>query len=121
YPAADGNKYRRRVLRAQSAQSPSVPASFADHLVSLSTGPVTGTATLRPEETFSSFGEGRKCPRRLRATRTGDKENRGSFRCGFSSGFYRGPHPLSNELALLLTFASTVLPERQSPGSLPLR
>src|ERR1700739_936488 len=30
-------------------------------------------------------------------TRTGDTEIRGSFRCGFCSGFYRGPHPVSIE------------------------
>src|SRR5581483_1354741 len=29
--------------------------------------------------------------------RTGDTEIRGSFRCGFCFGFYRGPHPVSNE------------------------
>src|ERR1051326_1303749 len=30
-------------------------------------------------------------------TRTGDTEIRGSYRCGFCSGFYRGPHLVSNE------------------------
>src|SRR5579859_6927202 len=30
-------------------------------------------------------------------TLTDDTEIRGSFRCGFCSGFYRGPHPVSNE------------------------
>src|ERR1700751_5203194 len=43
-------------------------------------------------------------------TRTGDTENRGSFRCGFCSGFYRGPHPVSNECEPLPESVSTDAP-----------
>src|SRR5579871_1505120 len=43
-------------------------------------------------------------------TRTGDTENRGSFRCGFCSGFYRGPHPVSNERGPLPKSVSTDVP-----------
>src|ERR1700721_3161952 len=68
------------------------------------------------------LGEGRKWSASFfRITRTGDKENRGSSRCGFSFGFYRGPHPVSNELAPLRRFAWTVWPELPPPVSLPRR
>src|SRR5580704_14797541 len=45
---------------------------------------------------------------RSRSTQTGDKEIRGSSRCGFYSGFYRGPHPLSIARAPLRKFVLTV-------------
>src|ERR1700678_820552 len=48
--------------------------------------------------------------------RTGDKEIRGSSHCGFYSGFYRGPHPLSNEHAPLPTSVLTVAPALPNPG-----
>src|ERR1035437_104060 len=55
-------------------------------------------------------GSGRIEMVRIIITRTGDTENRGSSRCGFLSGFYRGPHPVSNERALLRTAVLIVCP-----------
>src|ERR1700733_12632520 len=57
----------------------------------------------------------------FRFTRTGDKESPGSFRCGFSFGFYRGPHPVSNERELLRTSVLTVVRETPARGSVPHR
>src|SRR5450432_2865764 len=50
-------------------------------------------------------------------TRTGDTENRGSFRCGFCFGFYRGPHPVSNERGPLPESVSSAGRGRQSRDS----
>src|SRR5580658_2976625 len=50
------------------------------------------------------------------ATRTGDTENRGSFRCGFCCEFYRGPHPVSNERGPLRKSVLTAGPGLQSHG-----
>src|SRR5581483_445680 len=53
--------------------------------------------------------------------RTGDTENRGSFRCGFCSGFYRGPHPVSNERGPLPESVWSAGRALQSHDSTPLR
>src|SRR6202044_1844182 len=48
---------------------------------------------------------------------TGDKKIRGSSRCGFVFVSYRGPHPVSNELAQLRTSVLIVGPARRVHGS----
>src|SRR6202162_6059019 len=74
-----------------------------------------------PKHRLHSSGSVESGPRLFQSTRTGDKENRGSSRCGFLFGFYRGPHPLSNERAPLRTSVLTVEPVLPTPGSLPRR
>src|SRR3984893_4051963 len=68
-----------------------------------------------PRRNAKLAGEDRKWPTFVfrtysGLTRTGDTENRGSFRCGFCSGFYRGPHPVSNECGSLPESVSTDAP-----------
>src|SRR5579862_6723284 len=61
--------------------------------------------------------EGSKKPAQSGLTRTGDTENRGSFRCGFCSGFYRGPHLVSNEREPLQKSVLTARRARRVPCS----
>ena len=56
-----------------------------------------------------------------RLMRTGDTENRGSSRCGFCFGFYRGPHPVSNDYALPQPSVLFVLPAPPPPARFPPR
>src|SRR5436305_14945397 len=55
-----------------------------------------------PQRNICLSWGGLKVVRAFLITRTGDTDSRGSFRCGFCLGFYRGPHPVSNEWVSLL-------------------
>src|SRR5271165_1962965 len=83
-----------------------------------SSGPATTcrpTCHTPPRTTACILGEGRKWSTSFfRFTRTDDKEIRGSSRCGFYSGFYRGPHPVSIAPAPLRPSASIAGPRLQS-------
>src|ERR1019366_7766306 len=66
-------------------------------------------STLQPgSRSRGGSGEDRNGPRFY--TRTDGTENPGSFRCGFLSGFYPGPHPVSNERVQLQTSVLIVWP-----------
>src|SRR4029077_2939755 len=61
--------------------------------------------------------------REVRIRRTGDIENRGSFRCGFYFGFYRALHHVSNgpgshPASVLIEWRARRSPDR-SPHRLP--
>src|SRR5450755_23997 len=100
-----------RVRRGLSIRSPSVPASCVDLFGSRSpfhTPALKSVWRLRG---------GSKWPAPLLITRTDDTENRGSSRCGFLFVSYRGPHPVSNERALLRTSALIAGPAIRAPDS----
>src|ERR1039458_6507089 len=78
-----------------------------------------GTSIIHPFHTPAlkavSSSQGRIEMVRITIVLTGDTENRGFSRCGFLSGFYRGPHPVSNERVLLRMSVLIVWPALPVP------